>query len=117
MHPLRSLKAVLAAGIHTKGRTDEGGEGSCNLAVVPVECLDGHAGCVPPGSGKKQDVVRVHHYKDVEHVFENVVHRGLEDSRGIGEAERHDKVLIVASQGLEGGLPLVLPSPPCTPEV
>lgn len=48
------------------------------------------------GSGKHQDVIHVHKDKLVEYVLEEVIDQGLEDGRSIGEAERHDQILVVA---------------------
>ena len=58
-------------------------------------------------AGKYQDVVKIYNHEPVQHVAEDVIHQGLEDSRGVGESKGHHQILEVAEMGVEGGLPLV----------
>jgi hypothetical protein len=45
-------------------------------------------------------------------VAENIVYQSLEHSRGIGEANWHDQILVVATGHVKGGPPLIpLPYP------
>jgi hypothetical protein len=59
------------------------------------------------GAGEDEDVINVD--KDEQHVVENIIHQSLEHGRGVGEAKGHDKILVVATGRVEGGLPLVPP--------
>ena len=45
------------------------------------------------GSRENQDVVDVNKHGAVQHVPEDIVDQGLENSGGVGESEGHDKVL------------------------
>src|SRR5882724_283411 len=51
--------------------------------------------------------ISVRYYKDISHVSEDVVHKGLECSRSIGESHWHDQELEGAILCLEGCLPLL----------
>ncbi len=57
--------------------------------------------------GVDQDIVDVHNNKLVEELPKHLVHKPLENGRGVGEAIRHDPVFIVARGGNERRLPLV----------
>ncbi len=46
--------------------------------------------------GVDQDIVYVHDDKLVEELTEHLVHKPLEDGRGIEKAIRHDPIFIVA---------------------
>lgn len=49
---------------------------------------------------KDQDVIDVDKDEAVQRVPEHVVHKGLEDGRGAGEAKWHRQVLIVVLNGV-----------------
>lgn len=61
-------------------------------------------------SGVDQDVINVYNYRLVQHVSEYVIYKRLENGRTIGEPEGHNKILIVATAGGEGGIPFI----PCS---
>ena len=56
--------------------------------------------------GEDHDVINVDDY-DVFHVSENLVHHGLERSRGVAESEEHDSGFIGSSVADERGFPFV----------
>lgn len=43
----------------------------------------------------------------IQHVTEDVIHKGLEHNGSIGETKRHDQIFIMANVGVEGGPPFV----------
>lgn len=57
--------------------------------------------------GVDEDVIKVNKDKVVEHVTEDVINQVLQYSRGVGKAERHDKILEVSQRGAEGSFPFV----------
>src|SRR5882672_221025 len=59
------------------------------------------------GIGEDEDIVEVDHYKDVSHVFEDVIHEGLEHSGSIGESHGHNQEFKGAISGAKGCLPLM----------
>jgi len=60
------------------------------------------------GFHEDEDVVQVDHdHAFRDEVLKDVVHHRLEGGRTVREAEEHDKGLVQAVVGLEGGLPLV----------
>jgi len=60
------------------------------------------------GLHKDEDVVQIdHNYAFRDEVLKNVVHHHLEGGGTVREAEEHDKGLVQAAVGLEGGFPLV----------
>ncbi len=65
--------------------------------------------------GVDQDIVYVHNDKLVEELPEHLVHKPLEDRRGVGKAIRYDQIFIVAWGGNEIPIPLV--ASPYTNEV
>ncbi len=46
--------------------------------------------------GVDQDIVYVHNDKTVEEIPEHLVHKPMEDGRGIGKDIQHDLIFIVA---------------------
>src|SRR6185295_20161364 len=44
--------------------------------------------------GKDQNIINEDHHEDIQIIHENLVHQVHEESRGISQAERHDRVLI-----------------------
>ena len=61
-----------------------------------------------PGLGKDQDVIQVDGDEAAEHDSEHIIHKSLEDDRGIGEAEGHYEGFIMPHRSVECRLPLVL---------
>ena len=59
------------------------------------------------GSWKNKNIVQIDHQKVVQVFPKNVVDKVLESSWGVAEAERHNKVLIVAKSGPKGCFPLI----------
>jgi len=60
------------------------------------------------GLREDEDVVQIdHNHAFQDEVLEDVVHHCLEGGGTVHEAEEHDKGLIQAAVGLEGGLPFV----------
>src|SRR5882672_4145106 len=59
------------------------------------------------GIGEDEDIVEVYHYKDVSHVSEDMIHKGLKHSGGIGESHGHNQEFERAISGVKGCLPLV----------
>ena len=59
------------------------------------------------GSREDKDVVDVNKHGAVQHVPEDIVDQGLEDSGGVDESEGYNQVLKVAQRCVERGLPLV----------
>ena len=57
--------------------------------------------------GVDQYVVQVNHYRDVEHVGENVVHEMLEGGRRIRKSERHNVPFEGAVAGAERCFPFI----------
>ncbi|GBG76646.1 hypothetical protein CBR_g22861 [Chara braunii] len=60
------------------------------------------------GGAEDKDVIKVDNDTDFEEVAKDVVHGGLEGSRGIGESEWHHEELVVPEPRAEGGLVSVL---------
>lgn len=58
-------------------------------------------------AGVDEDVIQIHKDKPVDHVSEHVVHKILENSRCISEAEWHDQILKVPQWCVKGRLPFV----------
>ena len=44
--------------------------------------------------GKDQNIINKDHHEDIQIIHENLVHQVHEESRGISQAERHDRILI-----------------------
>ena len=44
--------------------------------------------------GEDQNIINENHHKDIQIIHENHVHQVHEESRGISQAEGHDRVLI-----------------------
>jgi len=60
------------------------------------------------GLREDEDVVQIDHdHAFQDEVLEDVVHHRLEGGRTVHEAEEHDKGLVQAAVGPEGGLPFV----------
>ena len=59
------------------------------------------------GLGEDEDVVNINEDIAIEHVPEHIIYQSLEDGRGIGQAKRHYKILVVSSWGVESRLPIV----------
>ena len=59
------------------------------------------------GFREDQNVIEVDEDKLVEHVSEHIVNQGLENSRGIGEAEGHYQVLMMPRRSVKGRFPLI----------
>src|SRR5882672_1816574 len=59
------------------------------------------------GVGEDEDIVEVDHYEDVSHVSEDVIHKGLERSRSIGESHGHNQEFEGAILGAKCCLPLM----------
>ena len=57
--------------------------------------------------GEDEDIIEIVHYKDVSHVSEDMVHKGLKCSGCLGEPYRHNQELERAVSCPEGGFPLV----------
>src|SRR5882672_9981396 len=62
------------------------------------------------GIGEDEDIVEVDHYEDVSHVLEDMIHEGLECSRGIGESHGHNQEFEGAILGSEGCFQLMASS-------
>lgn len=48
--------------------------------------------------GEYEYIIQVHKNKTIVKIMEDVVHEGLEDGRGIGEAKWHHQVLIMSQR-------------------
>ena len=59
------------------------------------------------GVGVNQDVINVDDEKVVDHILENLVHKGLEDNEGVRKAVGNDQLFVVPSSGDKGRLPFV----------
>src|SRR6185437_12850792 len=44
--------------------------------------------------GKDQNIINEDHHEDIQIIHENHVHQMHEESRGISQAKRHDRILI-----------------------
>ena len=44
--------------------------------------------------GEDQNIINEDHHKDIQIIHENHVHQMHEESRGISQAEGHDRILI-----------------------
>lgn len=60
-----------------------------------------------PGLGEDQDVVVVHKDEAVDYVSDYIIDKGLKEGRGVGQAEGHNKVLVVPGWSVERCLPFV----------
>jgi hypothetical protein len=54
-----------------------------------------------------QDVIIVDDEKAIDHILENLVHKGLADGGGVSKAVGHDQGLVVPSCGDKGHLPFI----------
>jgi len=76
------------------------------IEAVLQETLDDHTNMLDVllnTPGEHQHVIKVQDNEYVQHV----IHEGLKDGGGVGEAEGHDEVLVVTPGSLEGGLPFI----------
>jgi len=72
-----------------------------------VPRLVGHEPDALPMSRRYEDIIEVYHYKDISHVLEDVVHKGLKCSGSIGESHQHDQEFEGAIVHPEGCFPLM----------
>jgi len=81
------------------------------VELMLLQQLQNAAGDLPvlfKGFREDEDVVQIdHNHAFRDEVLEDVVHHRLEGGRTVCEAEQHDKGLVQAAVGLEGGLPFV----------
>lgn len=54
---------------------------------------------------KAKDIIKIHKYKYIPKIPQNVIDEVLGNCQGIGEIDWHDKILEVTQGGLESGLP------------
>ncbi len=54
-----------------------------------------------------ENIIKIHYYKDVDLLGQDLVDVTLKRGRYIGQSERHDLVLEIAVAGPEGCLPFV----------
>src|SRR5436853_914133 len=54
-----------------------------------------------------QDIVKVYDYTHIDHIPEYIIHHILECSGSVGQAERHDQILIMTISRPECCLPFV----------
>lgn len=59
------------------------------------------------GLQEDEDVIQVDKDTAVEHILEDVIDQGFEDSWGIGKARWHDQVLIMPGWGVKRCLPVI----------
>ncbi len=59
------------------------------------------------GLGVDEDVIEIHHHKNVELLYQHLVDVALEDGWCIGQSKRHHLVLEMAIAGFKGRFPFV----------
>ena len=90
-------RKVALGGVGIEVIGGEGGEGGAEVVLVLLYV-----------TREDQDVVQVDDDEGIEMGAKNIVHKALEGSGGVGEAERHDGVLEMPIPSPEGGLGNVL---------
>ena len=72
-----------------------------------VEYLADMASMFLGSPGKHQDVIEVDSDKGVKDILQHVIDKGLENSRGVSQTERHDEVLKVSQVSVKPRLPFI----------
>ena len=62
--------------------------------------------------GVDKDVIKIHYYKNIEFLCQNLIDITLEHGRCISQSKKHDLILEMAIVGPEGHLPFVAFSDP-----